>query len=71
MKKNCGDDWASFCGITPDCPRALRRAKRLLRDARSLLAQAERFLHDLSDSQCPTELLEHIRRFNHAKGDTQ
>lgn len=53
-----------------DYARALRRVKHTLRTASELLAQAERFLHDLPDSQCPTELLEHIRRFNHAKGDT-
>lgn len=51
--------------------RALRRSKRVLRTARELLAQTERFLHDLPDSQCPGDLLEHIRRFNHAQGDTQ
>lgn len=53
-----------------DCARALRRARRTLRTAGALLAQAERFLHDLPDAQCPTRLLEHIRRFNHAQGDT-
>ena len=54
-----------------DCARALRRAKRTLRKASALLDQAERFLHDLPDSQCPTGLLESIRRFNHAHGGTQ
>lgn len=50
--------------------RALRRTKRALRTANELLAQAERFLHDLPDAQCPTALLESIRRFNHAQGTT-
>jgi len=50
--------------------RTLRRTKRALRTAKELLAQSERFLHDLPDSQCPTDLLEHIRRFNHAQGET-
>lgn len=54
-----------------DYARALRRTKRTLRTAGELLAQAERFLHDLPDSQCPTGLLESIRRFNHAQGGTQ
>lgn len=54
-----------------DYARALRRTKRTLRAAGELLAQAERFLHDLPDSQCPTGLLKSIRCFNHARGDTQ
>lgn len=48
--------------------RQLRLARRDLRKARDLLMQAERFFHDLSDSQCPTGLLENIRRFTQAHG---
>jgi len=51
-----------------DYARQLRLARRALRKARDLLDQAERVLHDLPDSQCPTGLLEHIRRFNRAPG---
>lgn len=54
-----------------DYARALRKAKRDLRTAGKLLARAERVLHDLPDSQCPTGLLESIRRFNQAQGGTQ
>ncbi|TAA18232.1 hypothetical protein EA658_13890 [Pseudoxanthomonas winnipegensis] len=50
-------------------PPELRAARRQLRTAARLLAQTERFLHDLPDRQCPTALLDAIRRFNRATGD--
>ncbi|MBN8260965.1 MAG: hypothetical protein J0L59_01415 [Xanthomonadales bacterium] len=51
-----------------DYARRLRLANRQLRKARELLERTERALHDLPDHQCPTGLLEHIRRFNQAQG---
>lgn len=53
---------------TRDYAGQLRGANRQLRNARALLADAERFLHDLPDHQCPRDLLELIRRFNATQG---
>lgn len=53
---------------TRDHTGQLRRANRELRTARALLADAERFLHDLPDHQSPRDLLELIRRFNATQG---
>ena len=64
-------------GQRPPSPRDYagqsRRANRELRRARELLARAETFLHDLPDHQCPTGLLDEIRRFTHTApgGNTQ
>lgn len=54
----------------PDADRAsaARPSARALRTARRLLKQVEQVLHALPDDQCPTRLLEDVRRFNQANG---
>lgn len=46
----------------------LRAIRRDLRKANALLTTTESFLHNLQDHQCPTQLLDSIRRFNHDQG---
>lgn len=48
-----------------------RPSLRALRTARRLLIQVEQVLHALPDGQCPTRLLEDVRRFNLANGGSR